>query len=310
MPKFEFVSAAKKDNIESAVKFRDGVYVEEKYDGSRFGLEKDNTGWRALSRGGIDRAKNIPYIIEQLERLNLPVGTVLDCEVIVMHPDRKLRWELSRSVMGTKGYNPEAAEATLMIFDIQHLGDVSFMTTPYFGRRKALRGLFPPVMESEDTYFTHGCLAIPKIYKREYMQSIWDMIVTEGNGEGLMLKQISGRGYGKDWIKVKKEHTIDAFVLGAVEGKGKYEGQIGTVELAVYNKDTIWPIGKISNVGTDQQRREMTDLALAKQLKNKVMEVKFNEVTKGKKLRHGRFVRWRDDKPKEDCLLGQLDEKS
>ncbi len=74
------------------------------------------------------------------------------------------------------------------------------------------------------------------------------------------------------------------------------------------NGDVIWPIGKVSNVGDDDTRKKMTDMALHSELKDNVIEIKFNEVTKNLKLRHGRFMRWRDDKPMFECKLEQLEE--
>jgi ATP-dependent DNA ligase len=138
---------------------------------------------------------------------------------------------------------------------------------------------------------------------------LWTQVVDKGNGEGIMLKHKKATAYGKNWTKVKKEDTVDCFILSATPGKGKYEGQIGTLELAVYSGDTIYPIGKISNVGTDSDRLNMTNLAREGKLKNRVIEVKYNEVTKNLKLRHGRFIRWRDDKAPAACLVDQLKDK-
>ena len=86
--KFEFVSSGHKTNIEGALMLLSNkdLYVEEKYDASRYGLELDEHGeWHAWSRGGIDRINNIPYIVEDLNCMHLPKGTVLDCEVCVIH---------------------------------------------------------------------------------------------------------------------------------------------------------------------------------------------------------------------------------
>jgi len=309
--KFKFISAGKKANISGALllKRNNKLFVEEKFDGSRFGLERTAEGWQALSRYGIDRMINIPYIEESLLKLDPPIGTVLDCEVIVMHEDRKLRWELSRSVMGTKEFNPTAVKASLLIFDIQHYGDIDYTYKSYLTRRKALRDLLKelPIEETQPTYISYeGGFCIPRTYPITELDTLWDIIVEKGAGEGVMIKDVSISKYGKDWMKVKKEHTIDCFVIGTTPGKGKYEGQIGALEVAVMNGDVIWPIGKISSLGDNINRFEATKLALEHKLKNKVIEVKFNEVTKGLKLRHGRFLRWREDKNKEDCKVEQL----
>lgn len=304
--KFDFISAGKKANIEGA-KFLVGssnLFVEEKFDGSRYGLELFNNNWHAISRNGIDRATNIPYIINALDRLGLPNGTVLDCEVIVMDTNRKKRWELSRSVMGTKEYNPTAAKAQLLIFDIQHLGQEDFTKQSYLNRRGAIKSLITDIA-TFDTYVSNGLIAYPRAWKASMMYELWDQIVEKGEGEGLMLKNNSMANYGKDWTKVKKEDTADAFIIGATNGKGKYEGQIGAIELAVYSNGVIWPIGSCSGMD-DYTRKQMTDMAFKKELRGRVVEVKFNEVTKNFKLRHPRFIRWRTDKPAEECLLEQL----
>lgn len=310
--KFEFVSSGKKTNIEGALLLTGGEdqYVEEKFDASRFGLELDMDGkWHAYSRGGVDRIDNIPYIVDDLQLLMLPRGTVLDCEVCVMHPDRQKRWELSRSVMGTKHYDPEAARATLLIFDIQHLGKDDLTSMSWLGRRAVIKNIFhDSILIQHDTYISTGYLAYTRAWPISQIKKLWTMIVDEEKGEGVMIKNNRVAKYGKDWNKVKKEHTIDAFILDITEGKGKYAGQIGTLEVAVYNGDVIWPIGKVSNVGDDATRKQMTEMALAGELKYKVIEIKFNEVTKNLKLRHGRFMRWRDDKPFKNCSLEQLKE--
>ncbi len=308
---FKFISASKKANIEGALLLKDNanLYIEEKFDGSRFGLELDKMGiWHAWSRNSIDRAKNIPYIIEQLDQLDVfPVGTVLDCEVIVMFPDRTKRWELSRSVMGTKEYDTTAKQAHLLIFDIQRYGDIDYKSKGYLKRRLLINRLFAKVeMVKHDTYKSFGNIAYTRSWKINHLEELWELIVEKGNGEGVMLKNSATNNLGKDWTKVKKEATCDAFILGATTGRGKYEGQIGALELAVCDASgTIWPIGKCSGM-EDSVRRKMTDLAIAKQLKHLVVEVKFNDVTKNKKLRHPRFIRWRKDKAKEECLLEQL----
>jgi len=306
--KFEFISAGNKANIDGAklLAGSNSLFIEEKFDGSRYGLVLYNNVWRAISRNGIDRAKNIPYIIDSLKQLGLPDGTVLDCEVIVMDNDRKKRWELSRSVMGTTDYNPNVVEANLLIFDIQHLGQESFMKQPYLTRREAIKSIIKS-NETFDTYISNGCLSYPRAWKVSMLNELWDNIVTKGEGEGLMIKNNAVANYGKDWTKVKKEDTADAFIIGATSGKGKYAGQIGALELAVYNKGSILSIGNCSGMD-DSTRKKMTDMAIKKELLGKVIEVKFNEVTKNYKLRHPRFIRWRHDKSQIECLLEQLND--
>ncbi len=300
--RFKFAKAAKAINIEGASFLQNGeVFAEEKFDGSRFGLELTENGWVALSRNGIDRADNIPYIIEALP--DVPVGTVFDGEIVHIHEPREKRWELARSVMGTKGYNPSAKPAHYVIFDIQWYGDMDMQLLPYLKRKARIYDILSGFSEGDTVHYTDSGLAVPK--HTADIESMWNYVVEEQGGEGIMLKDNRVAKYGKDWIKVKKEDTVDAFILGATPGKGKYEGMIGALELAVMSNDMIFPIGKCSGM-TDAERREMTNLALEHKLKNRVCEVKYNEVTKNKQLRHPRFIRWREDKTPEQCLLEQL----
>ena len=310
MVRFEFISAGHKSNIEGVAILKDGGhFIEEKYDGSRFGVETcDKSFYSVLSRGGIDRVDNIPYIIKQLRDMGMPPNSVLDCEAIVFHEDRKLRWELARSVMGTKVYNPNVQEASLLIFDVQWWDGVDVRDLSYSKRREIVVNFVENNGEVKtfDTYKGFNYIFYPRRWSIEHYKWLWDLVVEEGKGEGIMLKSDDAPSYGKSWTKVKKEDTVDAFILSATKGKGKYQGMIGTIELAVYNNGVVYPIGKVSNIGEDSERRHMTDLAVKGELKHKVLEVKFNEVTKNFKLRHGRFMRWRPEKAMEECLLDQL----
>jgi ATP-dependent DNA ligase len=121
--KFEFIRSGKAVNIEGARLLKGDFFVEEKFDGSRYGAELTEDGWKLYSRNGIDRAENVPYITEALNTFDWPIGTVLDGEIITPFAPREKRWELSRSVMGTKHYNPDTPKAHYVIFDIQHFGN-------------------------------------------------------------------------------------------------------------------------------------------------------------------------------------------
>ena len=312
-----FISTRKSINIDGArilVK-RNNLYVEEKFDGSRFKVHHKSEGeWEFLSRIDKDRADNVPYIIKQLKTLNLPVGTMFDAELLPLDVPRKVRWELSRSAMGTKGYYPAAHRVHMLIFGIQQLGTVNYRQEKYMIRRRALLDLFENIQAVEeaqsDTFLRKDHIAIPRAWPIKYIDKLWTHIVDNNSGEGVMLKDSIIGDYGKDWIKVKKEFTFDVFIIGTTKGKGKYEGQVGTLEVAVFNdQGVIIPIGKVSTIGEDKDRLQLTEMALQNRLKMKVIEIVANEVTKNKKLRHARFLgRWRPDKPAFECKLHQLEE--
>lgn len=101
-------------------------------------------------------------------------------------------------------------------------------------------------------------------------------------------------------FKWKREETVDAIVIGMTAGKGKYSGMVGSLEVALYHGDDLIEIASVSGF-TDDEREKLscTDI-------NRVCEVKYQYVGAGGRLRHPRFLRWRDDKPNKECTWDQL----
>lgn len=144
-------------------------------------------------------------------------------------------------------------------------------------------------------------------------------------GEGLILKDPEGR-YGKGWTKWKVEETYDVVITGYQAGQGKFKNMIGAVEFGAYDGDTLIPVGKCSGmsdglvrweggspnrkgsylVAEDDIQPEGTRAWFTQGkelLLGTVIEVKCNGLTKHGNLRHPQFVRWRQDKQAEQCVL-------
>lgn len=308
MVEFDFIRASKKATPDSMhlLEGNSNLICEEKFDGSRFGAVIVDRQVKMISRNGIDRAVNVPYLVEQLLE-TFPDGTVLDGEVIHLDEPHTIRWELARSVMGTNEFNPSVKPAHYVIYDIQCLNGVHMTSMKYSERRLKLKEFFTN-NEEYPTTLVNKRLAMPRAWKLTKQQELWDYVVVANGGEGIMIKDLTETNYAKSWTKVKKDFTIDAFVIGIEKGKGKYEGQVGSLVLAVYANDAIYEIGKCSGM-TDKERQDFTNRAIAGTLKGMVAEVKANEVTKNLKLRHPQFVRERSDKPASECFLQQLQEQ-
>lgn len=111
--------------------------------------------------------------------------------------------------------------------------------------------------------------------------------------EGLVLKA----GNYEEWYKVKIEDTIDLIVTGFKLGRGKYIGLIGSLECSTLEGQLVCNCSGMS----DAERLaidEETDLG-------RVVEVKYQRVGSDGRLRHPRFVRWRDDKDASGCSISQ-----
>jgi len=302
-----FLSAGKSINIDgvSVLAKLPHIYVEEKFDGHRLILSKVENKYYAHTRGGHNKAEQIPHIISQLEKMNLPNDTILDVEALVIAENS---WNATQSELGSKGIVSE--DLKIIIFDVQRWAGFNIFNESYLTRRETIRtfmfdSLKPQILKSPfiygDDHVYHARSWSINNYKR-----LWNDIM-EHNGEGIMLKHDLVR-YEKGWTKVKKQLEVDCFVIGTTPGKGKFEGMIGALEVAVYHHGAIYPIGKITSLGDLNSRAEATQLAIDGKLKHKVLTVRANDVTKNKKLRHGVFVRWYDDKLPEECLLKQLED--
>jgi hypothetical protein len=120
--------------------------------------------------------------------------------------------------------------------------------------------------------------------------------------EGVVLKEQHLSG----WYKVKLEHTVDLVVTDVKPGKelSKYEGQCGSLGGGVYASDgTLRRVAYCS--GMDDAARSAITGADA----GRVFECAYQYVGAGGRLRHPRFLRWRDDKPAIECIAAQLEQR-
>ena len=136
-------------------------------------------------------------------------------------------------------------------------------------------------------------------------------VMVDGNAEGIVFKDANLLG----WQKWKPVQTVDCVVTGTKDGNGKYLGLIGALEVSVHfiRKPEDGPchehqlMRSIAHVsGMDDAVREEMSLAGHASVIGRVCEVAYQYVGSGGRLRHPRFIRWRDDKSAADCTEDQL----
>lgn len=112
--------------------------------------------------------------------------------------------------------------------------------------------------------------------------------------EGWVLKN----GHYDEWYKVKRVQTVDCVVTGFVDGEGKYLGNTGAIRASVWRDGELVEIARVSGMSDDVRDMidERADLG-------RVVEVAYQELGSRGRLRHPRFVRWRNDKPAKECIL-------
>lgn len=120
--------------------------------------------------------------------------------------------------------------------------------------------------------------------------------------EGVMVKNLHARyefKRSKNWLKLKPTHTVDMRVIEAIEGRGKYVGNLGALRCEGFSSKSSFPCEvKVGSGFTDEQR---TDLwSKRKQLLGKVIEIKYQEQTlEDSSLRFPVFLKFRPDKDGE-----------
>jgi DNA ligase-1 len=149
-------------------------------------------------------------------------------------------------------------------------------------------------------------------YTVDEIRELYRQVFDKG-GEGVIVKNPAGRYVctrNHAWMKIKGEQSVEARIVGAFEGTGKYEGMLGGVIVDVDGVEV-----RVGGGFSDQQRKEFwdawqMDLEFEAQsrtfidwnslgrLKGRLIEVQYHEKTPDGSLRHPRFVRFRDDKDK------------
>jgi hypothetical protein len=114
------------------------------------------------------------------------------------------------------------------------------------------------------------------------------------DGEGWVFKN----GNQLDVTKWKPVRTIDAVVTGLVPGKGQHAGKVGALTVSIEGRE-IASVGGMTLV----ERDSMSDHCVGQ-----VVEVAYQYVGSKGRLRHPRFIRFRDDKNPDQCLLSQDEE--
>ena len=290
----------------------DGWAYEPKWDGFRAIAFVDGEDVHVQSRNGKPLNRYFP-------ELCFPAGRyVLDGELVIRTASGGENFEALQERIHPAASRvamlAEKTPATYVAFDILALDDETLIDRPFAERRRILEEqVSDPIELTPATDSPQGA--------QKWLHGAEGVIAKRADAPYLP-------GERKGMVKVRRTRTIDAVVIGWRPGKA--EGTVGSLILALYDGDKLWPVGHTSGF-TAAKARELVAVVKPYETGESgmnepnrwnagkddrewrglrpelVVEVTFDHVS-GRRIRHGtRLVRFRDDKPPSECLMEQLD---
>jgi bifunctional non-homologous end joining protein LigD len=299
---------------EKSLKKYEGTHIaQEKFDGTRIIVtKKDNLIYLQTRSGKNDLASEYPEIVKELLAEKLK-GFIIDAELVFFRKDNG-KAEFLTGLAKTTRYE---YEVILKVFDVLESDGVNLRSYS-----QELRTLWV-----HEFCNSGGFSNIEEVYTYyQDFDTVYSNIINNG-GEGLVLKKKTGiyqdGKRSSDWLKVKKQDTTDCFIVGLMEGDGKWASTFGSLILAQYNKDGEVVVICNCSGFTDQVRAELYNTIISTPWNSTfdsskgelthivhkceptlVVEIEFMERLESGSVRHPRFVRIRTDKLIKDCVYG------
>ncbi len=296
-----------------------GWIYEIKYDGYRMLAGRAGGEARLLTRSGRDATGTFPELARAVRALPYE-GLVLDGEVVCLDEEGRPSFERlqQRGRLSRPADVRQAAlayPATYFVFDLLAFQGFDLRPLPLIERKRLLRDLLPAAGPLK--YADHVEGAGEAFYRAAVQLGL----------EGVVAKQADApyrAGRSRAWLKVRAEKSGDFVVVGWTEPKGSRAG-FGALHLADYVQGRLTYAGRVGSgfedqalaairESLDQLRREAApcegplprDRATIWVEPRVVCEVRFKERTEQGLLRQPVFVRFRDDKPPQDCVRNHV----
>lgn len=296
----------------SALETPEEWQAEWKWDGIRGQIINRDGQISIWSRGEELVTDKFPELVTAAEQL--PLGTVIDGEILPFQEDVPLPFSLLQKRIGRKNLTKKILNdipVIFMAYDLLELNQKDFRLQSLTTRQHQLAQVVanansPFLLLSEPIHFINWEeLKLLREKSREYKT------------EGFMLKIKSsayevGRKKGSWWKWKIDPLTIDGILLYAQKGHGRRAGLYSDFTFAVWQGDKLVPFAKAYSGLTDAEMREV-DNFVKKNTKEKfgpvrtvkpelVFELAFEGINASKRhksgiaLRFPRIKRWRQDK--------------
>jgi DNA ligase-1 len=295
----------------------DGAYADDKYDGIRAQIHRDNDQVRIYSRTLDDVTHRFPEIEAAARELGHSV--ILDGEIVAFR-DRILPFAIIQTRLGRRKVSDELlrdAPVVFFAFDLLYFDGKPLFESPLRER-----------VEKLDVLLQGGKIRVcdrTVIHSATQIDELFDAARFRAN-EGLVIKDPTsiytpGRR-GKSWLKYKKAlATLDCVVTAAEYGHGKRRDVLSDYTFAVRRDSALVDIGKAYSGLTDAEIARLTEHFKQTGKWNGwrfeveptiVLEIAFDRIQEsnrhdsGYALRFPRIAHIRDDKPVEE--ISTIDE--
>lgn len=300
---------------------RDFLY-EIKFDGTRCisYIDAEDKTVKMLNRRMVYFQDRYPELTDMWKDVKAK-RVILDGEVVIFekgkpnfyklaereHVESKVRIELLSKIL----------PASYVVFDILYKDGKELVNLPLIERKKIL-----------DRTVKGGSRLLLSEYVLEKGKAFFNTVKKRGL-EGVMAKRI-GSPYlmgerSKLWLKLKAVQTLDTLIVGYTTGTGKRE-KLGSLIAACYYRGKLKYVGKIGTGFTEESISSLLkklkklkvekcpiqpepDLKLPLDRKpvwvkpKLVCEAKFMNLSKDLVMRAPSYIRLREDKNPEDCIL-------
>ena len=265
--------------------------IEPKYDGIRLCLIRDDYGeYSAITRNRT--ADGEPNdIIEKLPHLKTSAvhpGTILDGELILREHTSSYGVSAitNSTITNAVDFQNRNGRLHFVAFDCLRFDGIDL-------RPRALcsRQIYIP----QTNAYVHRIRA-QTVQSAKQRQDLFDRYLRRGY-EGIVVKHPNSSYGDKDaWIKMLPKINVDCRVESVSQGKGKYAGTAGSLELSVDTPDGRHIVVGRVNCGTDEERdmwwfRHQMNIA-----RGCIVEVEALDWTPNKQLKFARYKGHREDK--------------
>jgi DNA ligase 1 len=287
------------------------LLVEEKYDGIRAQVHKDNVGKVRIFSRTLDEVTEFPELAPPISRL--PGELILDGEILAWRDDRPLPFTELQKRLGRKTLDmfiQNDIPVKYVAFDLLYQDGELLLDEALVKRKERLeallRGAPAAIRDAERTQC--GSADAVRLAFRKSLDAGHEGIVAKASNS----PYTPGRR-GGFWFKLKEPFaTLDVVVTAVEYGHGKRHKVLSDYTFAVRDGDKLQNVGKAYSGLTDAEILEYTDFFLQRTIEDHghlrtveptvVLEVAFNNVQKssrhesGYALRFPRIVRIRTDK--------------